>query len=256
MRKPLNLSFLILFPIVFSFIFTDCSKKEPEVFTDGQINLADANPEEYNSDEPTQTWHETNRKICVLYGYGYNSEEFIQETNGRLYKNFGSAENGGLIYSLVFPDDFKRGSRTYITNLTELLNGKEIQGIVLLGAPEGTHVAIARMQDSWGGNLPYPVFTLFPQDDVLGIEDSSDFVLDKAQKAEINGILAEEEQTYVQEIPEILENCVKIISYSDSSFEKNAGLFEIVKNICGKLNVTRYSDTDTGLISINHFVLE
>ncbi len=252
MQKPSFLTFLI----ILSLALTSCAKKEARSKANTQINLLAAESSAELFSEETQLWHATNKRICVLYGYGYNSEDFTSIMNQRLFRKFGSAEDGGLIYPLTFPDDFKRGSRAYITGLAELLSDKELQGIVLLGAPEGTHVAIARMQDSWGGNLPYPVFTLFPQDDVLGIEDSSDFVIDKAQKAEINGILAEEEQSYVHEIPEILENCIRYISYSECAFEKNSKLFEVVKKICGKSKVERYSDPDTGLISINHFVLE
>lgn len=251
MRKFFYFAFFIILAL-----FTNCSKHKEPISLDGTINLIDTNGDENLLYENTQTWHQTNKNICVLYGYGYNSAEFVSEMNETLFNKFGSAEDFGLIYPLVFPDDFKRGSKVFITNLTNLLSDKELQGIVLLGAPEGTHIAIARLQDSWGGTLPFPVFTLFPQDDVLGIEDSSDFVLDKAQKAEINGIVAEEEQTYVHEIPEILENCVKYISYCDSPLRKDAKLFEIVKKICGNLKVNRYEDPDTGLISINHFVLD
>ena len=95
----------------------------------------------------------------------------------------------------------RRGEKTYITNIENELSDKNVKGIILLGAPENTHKAIARMQDSWGGALPYPVFSFFSQDDIIAMEDSADFVLDKAQKAEINGILEEEEQTYIKEIP-------------------------------------------------------
>ena len=243
---------LIIFPLIFS----GCKRERRTTTQNSSVNLSTAKNNIVQQDKSTQFWHQTNKKICVLYGYGYNSQEFTSAMNSVLFQKFGSAENDGFIYPVTFPDDFKKGSKVYITVLTDILQDMELQGIVLLGAPEGTHIAIARMQDDWDGNLPYPVFSLFPQDNVLGMEDSSDFVLDKAQKAEINGILEEEDQSYVQEIPELLENSVRYISYCDAPAEKNAKLFEIVKKICGNLKVERYSDPDTGLISINHFVLE
>ena len=246
-------AFLIL---LFSLLFFSCQKEISPVEYDGEIILEDADSLSLLLEKPTQTWHTTNKKICILYGYGYNDADFVQQMNEKLSEVFGLSEDGGMILSYVFPDDFKRGSRVYITSLQDLLSDTDLQGIILLGAPEGTHVAIARMQDSWGGSLPFPVFALFPQDDVLGIEDSADFVLDKAQKAQINGIITEEEQSYVGQIPSILINCASYISWTDSPFEKNAKLYEIVKKTCKDLKIERYSDPDTGLISINHFVLE
>ena len=247
----------IYLPLVSVFLLlAGCSIEKQPVQIDGNVTLRETQPDSVNFDENPQLWHATNKKICVLYGYDYNSPEFIKETNKMLFEKYGSAEDDGLILPVVFPDDLKKGTKVYITNLTYLLEDVELQGIILLGAPEGTHYAIARLQDSWGGTLPYPVFSLFPQDDILGIEDSSDFVLDKAQKADINGLINEEEQSEIKEIPLIIDNCVRFISYSDSAFEKNSKLYEVVKKVCKDLKVERYSDPDTGLISINHFVLE
>ena len=247
---------ILILTISTAFLIFSCQKDDSAAGTDGEIVLENAASLTEELEIPSQMWHQTNKKICVLYGYGYNDEDFIQNMNQRLYSRFGSAEEGGLIMNLRFPEDFKRGSKVFITTLQDLLSNVDLQGLILIGAPEGTHIAIARMQDSWGGSLPFPVFALFPQDDVLGIEDSSDFVLDKAQKAEINGIITEEEQSYVHEVPSILENCASFIACSDSPFEKNAKLYEIVRKICRDLKIERYSDPDTSLISINHFVLE
>ena len=246
--------FIIIATLCFSFFA--CQKEPLMENSDGTITLEDAGSLSSLLETQSQTWHQTNKRLCILYGYGYNNKEFIDEMNSLLFEKFGKAEDGGLVQSFTFPDDFKRGTRVYITNLADMLSDLDVQGLILLGAPEGTHIAIARIQDSWGGSLPFPVFSIFPQDDVLGIEDSSDFVLDKAQKAEINGIITEEEQSFVQDVPMILENCASYITYSSSPIEKNARLYEVVRRICRDLKVERYSDPDTGLISINHFVLE
>ena len=165
MRKSL----LYLSPISISLLVTNCAKDEPLIQIDGSVTLLQSQDAAAQLEEEPKMWHETHKKICILYGYDHNSPEFVKETNAALFKKYGNAKEGGAILPVVFPDDFKKGNKVYITNLTFLLEDVELQGIILLGAPEGTHYAIARLQDSWGGTLPYPVFSLFPQDDILGI---------------------------------------------------------------------------------------
>ncbi|MDE5898837.1 MAG: DUF3798 domain-containing protein [Treponemataceae bacterium] len=176
----------------------------------------------------------------------------------RLGKQFGLEEDGGTVLPLVFPDDFRRGSRTYITSLVDLLADKEVRGIIILGAPEATHVAIARIQDSWNGlpQLSFPVFSFFPQDDVLGMESAADFVLDKTQHADISGLASEEAVQTAAEVPELVEKSVHYMLMSGAPFEQNAKLYEVVKKLAEGKRIARYADPDTGLISINHFVLE
>lgn len=205
---------------------------------------------------PTQMWHQTDKCVCVVFGYGYNDETFTTEMKSMLFEKFGDVSDGGYILSYVFPDDFKRGSKTFITNLEWHLEGKNLCGIIFIGAPENTHTAIARMQDKNGGSLPYPVFSFFSQDDVLGMEDSADFVLDKAQKAAIDGIVVEEEQSFVGEVPEMLEKAVQYILWSDGPFEKNQQLIDFVRMIAGDFKIQHYFDPETNLPAINHFVIE
>lgn len=207
--------------------------------------------------KPTQLWHKSNSHVVVLFGYGYNDENFVEATKSKLEEKYGSSENDGRLISLVFPEDFKHGSRTYITDLANILSNKEVSALVILGAPEGTYKAIARMQDSYDGTLPFPVISLFSQDEVLGMEYSSDFILDKTQKAQLDGTMENEsDQAFVKDVPALLERALYLADISESPFAKDAKLIEIVKMVTGKLMVSRYSDPETGLISINHFVLE
>lgn len=250
--------FCIYLAVILS-LFCGCSEKASEISdADTLVNLYEADEDGLDLALETQLWHDSPECICVLYGYGYNDEEFVSKMNEMLYKKYGSAEDGGFIFSVVFPDDFKRGSKYYITSLYDYLSDKNIKGIVILGAPEGTCTAIGRLQDSFDGVLPYPVFSLFSQDDVLGMEYSADFVLDKAQKAEINGIIRneEEEAAFVKDVPEILLASVLCLRNSDGPYEKNSKLFDVVKKITGKAKTGRYYDPETNLPSINHFVLE
>ncbi|MCR5496082.1 MAG: DUF3798 domain-containing protein [Treponema sp.] len=254
MKKTLYLlGFVALVSLIAS-----CSKKA-EIPSDSTnlVTLFDAGDDALDLQLETQTWHYSPENIFVLYGYGYNEEEFVSKMNKKLYEKYGSAENGGLIYSLVFPDDFKRGSKYYVSSLTSYLSDLNLKGIVILGAPEGTCTALGRIQESYDGKMPFPVFSLFSQDDVLGMEYCSDFVLDRAQKAEINGIIKnEEDETFVEEVPEILSQAVLCLRNSDGPYEKNSKLFEVVKRITGDIKTGRYYDPETNLPSINHFVLE
>ena len=204
-----------------------------------------------------QLWHPSPERICILFGYGYNSADFTAKMTEELEARYGSAENGGLILPLIFPDDFKRGGKSFSSEFGSLLDAEELRGIILLGAPDGTHKAIARLQDSFCGNVPYPVFSFFSQDDVLAMEDSADILIDKAQKAELDGVVETgTELTFAKEVPELLKNAADVIASSDAPFEKNAGLLALAERLAGGAKISRYIDTETGLVSVNHFVME
>ena len=246
------LKFLVL---LCASIFSCVGKGTPVVQEAGLVTVSDSK----HGDDislPTQMWHQTDKCVCIVFGYGYNDDVFTTEMKSVLFEKFGDSADGGCILSYTFPDDFKRGTKTFITNLEGHLEGKNICGIIFIGAPENTHAAIARMQDKNGGSLPYPVFSFFSQDDVLGMEDSADFVLDKAQKAAIDGIVVEEEQSFVSEVPEMLEKAVRYMLWSDGPFEKNKELIDFVKMIASGFAIQHYFDPETNLPAINHFVIE
>ena len=231
--------------------FYSCTKKYPHTAENTCYS------ERADVESAVQLWHPSTERICILFGYGYNDADFTAKMTAELEARYGSSADGGLILPLVFPDDFKKGGRTYASELVSMLDGENICGIILLGAPDGTHKAVARLQDSFGGTLPYPVFSFFSQDDVLAMEDSSDILIDKAQKAKIDGMVDnEDELTFVEEVPQILRTAVRIITLSDSPFEKNAALLETAKLLACGTKLERYVDSDTGLVSVNHFVLE
>lgn len=249
---------IILF-CLFSILLVSCvQKKDIGTETDeiSKVVLSNANLNICDIEKPTQSWHQTDECICVLFGYGYNDADFVKKMTDMLFEQFGSYEDGGYIFPLVFPDDFKGGSKTYITNLENELSDKNVKGIILLGCPENTHKAIARLQDKWGGALPYPVFSFFPQDDVIAMEDSADFVLDKAQKIDLDGIAKnEEEQDFFEEVPTLLLKSVRYQIDSESPFAKDANLLNFVKMLDKDLTIERYADPDTNLLAINHFLI-
>lgn len=204
-----------------------------------------------------QLWHPSPERICILFGYAYNGADFTIKMIEELEALYGSAENDGLILPLVFPDDFKRGGKAFVSEFGAMLEAEELRGIILLGAPEGTHKAIARIQDAFGGSAPYPIFSFFSQDDVLAMEDSADILIDKAQKAELDGVVPPgTELSLGKEVPELLKNAAAVIASSDAPFEKNAELIALAERLTSGAKLSRYTDTETGLVSVNHFVME
>lgn len=145
----------------------------------------------YNIPEPQ-------RKIAVLFGYGYNDKAFIDIVLDQIKKTVGLSANGGAVFPLVFPDDFKWGASARISLLTGMLEDAQVNGLVLVGAPEGTHSVLASLQDAGGGTIPYPVVSLLPQDDVLGMEAGCDLVLEYLPVAASDDELSEESSIYVE----------------------------------------------------------
>lgn len=250
-------TFICLSVLAAALCFTSCGKKSNASISSSNLVSIQDTEDSAQLFLPTQTWHKSNKNVVILFGYGYNDENFVSDTKNKLEEKYGNFENDGRLISLVFPEDFKHGSRTYITDLANILSDKEVSALLILGAPEGTYKAIARMQDSYNGTLPFPVISLFSQDEVLGMEYSSDFILDKTQKAQLDGTMDNEsEQTFIKDVPQLIERALYLADISESPFAKDAKLLEIVRMVTGKLKISRYADPETGLIAINHFVLD
>jgi hypothetical protein len=206
----------------------------------------------------TQHWHFSEKHICIVFGYGYNDENFVQSTITELGIKYGLESNGGLILPLRYPEDFKHGGSGRISILPELLEDKHIGGIILLGAPENTHNTLSRMKTNYNGSFPYPIFSYFPQDDVLGMEYVSDFVLENAQASKnTESLQDEQEQVLTNDVTALLDSSIRCITLLDSPLQADDNLHAQVQAIVGKMGkVNRYTDPETGLQSINHFVLD
>lgn len=239
------------------FCAASCSKNK-------NINQQDSQQAELNagaqSDRPQ--WQPSAKKICVVFGYGYNSENFINQELERLEKNFGisdGTENSGLIIPYVFPDDFKVGNTGRISKLISMLKDVKIAGIITLGAPEYTNNTLAVFRENMEDGNEFPIYTLFPQDDILAIEATSDFVLDKAveQSDNVQEIKEESEQIIVDEIEDIIDNAIDYMLLFEKPLKSNSELRIHVNNIAGaNYKIKRYVDPETGLSSINHFIIE
>lgn len=199
------------------------------------------------------------KQVVVVLGYGYNDEDKVASISKILDDDFGieSEEKAGMISLFVYPKDFMVGGKERISSIADRIEDKNVAGMIVLGAPEGFHIAMAKIQDkSENGKIPYPVFTFFSQDDVLGSESTSDFVLDYAHK--INTIEGE----VTDFIPDfdagkILSNSVSAIIELREPLKADVALLPYVQKLLDKnKKVVHYVDGETGLPSINHFVFE
>ena len=248
--------------LTLSVLFSSC-KKEKNAYNPDSVELTLNNAEKSGlqselQDSP-QKWHITNKRICVLFGYDFNNDDIKAPLIRLLAENFGLAEDGGLIYPVSYPDDFKHGVRGYASDFTAILQSDELDlaGVVLLGAPENTHIALARNQDKWEQKVPYPVIALFPQDDVLGIESTCDIVVDKSQTTGITGDVAPEEsdgQIHAK-APEIIIETIRYIQLLDGAPSRAQELHKHMAQMLEGFQFHHYTDPETGLQSINHFVL-
>ena len=199
------------------------------------------------------------KNIIVILGYGYNDDASIFRLTKSLNENFGveTEEKAGLVSIFVYPSDFMVAGKERISSLVDRLEDKTPAGMVILGAPDGLHIALSKLQDKAEiGTLDYPVFTLFSQDDVLGSESTSDFVLDYAHKTNtIDGEVTDFIPDF--DADEILTNAISEMIELRGPLKADGNLLPFVQRLLGKRrSVIRYVDGETGLQSINHFIFE
>ena len=209
-------------------------------------------------DEETKAYL-AGKHIAVVLGYGYNDPAFIESTRAVLNRDYGlkTEEADGLIQLFVYPDDFDVGGRTRISKLASLLEETELAGILILGAPEGMNIPLSKMQDAAGGSLPYPVFTLFPQDEVLASEATADFVLDYANGGESTALQEEVEVTQDFDADTLIENSVQEMISLRGALPDDSKLFTFVQDIVGKERaISHYIDAESGIQSANHFIFQ
>ena len=187
--------------------------------------------------------------MCVLFGYGFNGEEFLEPALSALEGRFGLSDDGGLVLPVVFPDDL----HGRISNLREVAEKNNIRAMILLGAPEDTHLTLVRIIEGWEETHPFNIFSLFPQDDVLGEEFSCNFVLDFESASDI--VLGDEHQKVDDEALYVLCQAVEYAALLPDVLKIDGELHLHVQAIVGDKKVLRYTDSETGIQSKNHFVI-
>lgn len=250
----------IIIILITLFGFGGCKKaKIQELEADSiQLSVSPLNNETV-LDSENQTWHVTNKRVCIIFGYGFNSPEAVEKFTTLLGEHYGLESDGGLIYTMIYPDSFKHGAKGYATELSTALTStdRDLAGIIVLGAPENTHTAFAKLQDFWEMGVPYPIYALFPQDDVLGLESTCDFVLDKEQVTDLTGDIAPEETVsqIILEAPEVLTDCIDYMLEIEGPFVKDSTLPKHITQMLKNKKIHHYVDPESGIQSINHFVL-
>ena len=251
---------VIYLVIILIALLAGCKKTKPQVVEADSIELS-VQPLNNESvlESQNQTWHVTNKRVCIIFGYGFNSQEAVEKFTALLGERYGLESDGGLIYTMIYPDSFKHGAKGYATELATALTGtdKDLAGIIILGAPENTHTAFAKLQDFWEMGVPYPIYALFPQDDVLGLESTCDFVLDKEQVTDLTGDVAPEETVseIILEAPEVLTDCIDYMLEIEGPFVKDSTLPKHITQMLKNKKIHHYVDPESGIQSINHFVL-
>lgn len=237
-------------------IFTGCSKKtstkQSEIKSEEDII---EEPIEEPIIEEKPKWYPTDKRIVIMFGYGYNDASFVESTTAILAEEFGLESENGLIKVLVFPDNFKIGDAERISMLPDLIADVNICGLLLIGSPERAHASLARFQDN---NRTWPVFSLFSQDDILGTEAGSDLVLDYSPVKSNDTELVEEAVIELSsDLPELLVSTVKAMQTVKTVPVSSPELKVLVQSIAGTTwRIANYVDPETGLTSINHYIIE
>ncbi len=240
--------------------FISCSQKKEEKkqnsFSEMNLNpYKDAVPLEIDENVPksgANHFRAEEGEICILFGYGFNEKDFYEKVISDLGEKFGLEEDGGIIFPVIYPDDLKNR----IMNLYDLIENKVLRGLLIFGAPENTHYMVAKLQDLWDGELPFPVFSFFPQDDALGEEATANFVLEYERTINEETGSLDTDHSHDSEMQNLILNAVRYVAFLPGPLPSDSELHLHVQTIVGNLPVHRYTDSATGLQAMNHFVLE
>lgn len=253
--------FCLLF--VSSFLIISCSQKKVAAVTSDYINLELHNSSEENLVNQPQFWHYSPQNLIVLFGYGFNEPEYVHDTLSDLENKYGFAENGGLISSYVFPDSFIRSRRFDTAFYSEITDSdKQVAGIVLLGAPDYTNRALGKNIDFWKQSVPYAVVSLFPQDDISGMQGTCDLVVDKNQVSDIAGNFEEEEVESENrrdlDYMDIIEKTFDFVLACEGPLplKEKLTLKDYAQVMLPGYELHAYIDPETGIQFKNHFIIK
>ena len=215
-------------------------------------------------------------KVVIVFGHGYETQELQEPILKELEKNFGLAENQGLILTRTFPATYFNNKKVSADWLRKSLVGEDVFAIITIGAPEKTHFTLADLQDS---GFSGKVYSIFPQDNILGTESGSEFVLNYKSlgvkldespvyvidtNKEISTNVSknyEEEGMFSGDITKVLIPIIKRIkSVNKKAIPETPGSFvsylqEAYKEFFSDFTLSPYVDAQTGIKSLNHYVL-
>ena len=146
-----------------------------------------------------------------------------------------------------------------LQKINKKANFSNIAGIITIGAPENTHYALAKLQDS---DYKNPIFSVFPQDDILGTESGSTLVIDympitdKDNNTEHRG-LEEVNTSYPDNIFPVIAPLINA-SLDWQSIKKDDLLIPALRktyNASTECSFSVYLDPQTKIRAKNHYVL-
>ncbi|MBP5157187.1 MAG: hypothetical protein ILP18_04865 [Treponema sp.] len=271
--------FAVLLCGLAAFMCPSCEKKSAEETVQSvagsiKITVQETSPRNYKD---MARYSSEDGIICVLFGYGFNSEGFLNDFLVILKDRYGLESNGGIIFPVVFTEDDMEDILTIskISSIYDIINERNIKGIILLGAPEGTHRYLGKLRQDWDERPPYAIFSFMPQDDIMGEEFNCDFVLEyernaspEEEEVEVKAIDKTAEQIvlravrYMEDLPNDIysPDSALLAANAEPSFRNSVfsdkDLHSHVQSIVGEKKVRRYVDGETGIQSINHFVIE
>ncbi|GMO57706.1 MAG: hypothetical protein Ta2A_03190 [Treponemataceae bacterium] len=201
--------------------------------------------------------------VAVVLGYGYNSEDFVAYMRSLLKSKFGLADMG-LIMPFVYPDDFTRGSTARIADLYEKIADGRLRALILAGSPEQTNRVLAKINEDRETALGYTIVSISSQDDVIGTEAVSDIVLDFAHTALTaqadlgeSGLPEETEQSGAEYLSEIIVDMAAYFYNIPAPLPPDSELPLHLEKMLGETwSVKPFIDSETGMRSLNHFVIE
>lgn len=242
--------FFTLATLFLALSFVSCSKNKTSQNIGNEIEPTESS--EIDSDIGKK-WTNENGVICIVFGYGFNDSLYYSQSVEKLGAIYGLNQDGGLLYPLLFPDDLKNG----IQSLHQTLDGLNIKGIIFLGAPDKTHLVLARYQDEYGGEIPFPVISLFPQDDILGQESTCSLIIDYEHTSDDEETTTETSLTIGADAEYIFMNAVKYMANLNGPLVKGVELKEVAEKIAGAdKKVRRYIDRGSSMQSVIHYTVE
>ncbi len=213
-------------------------------------------------------------RIAILFGHGYTKEGAETAERERIIAaldtQFGLEENNGLVVPLVFDASYIDGKAIRLAFITELLKDYNLEGLIVVAAPERTHAALNRLVDS---GATYPIYSVFPQDENLETEGASTFVLDFSRQVMFtdteDAVLAltpEEQRLYTGDMAHVLISVVQTMkNRNKSSIEGEtvgAQMTAIVSMLQKEMekqddfcSIVPFLDPETGIRAQNHYVL-
>ncbi|MCQ2982895.1 MAG: hypothetical protein MJ178_09085, partial [Treponemataceae bacterium] len=147
--------------------------------------------------------------------------------------------------------------------IAELLAGYNLDGLVVVAAPERTYAALSRLQDT---GASYPVYSVFPQDETLETEGASTFVLDYRHAATVSGsdeeiesMNAEEQSGYPGDVAQVLVSVIQTMKTRSKEAVEGETLAAQMKSIVANLQkdfvIEPFIDPESGIRSQNHYIV-